>query len=363
MLVRFKLFVICVTGFVLLSGCSSKEPDIQVLCNWTKIGNYIIKWETNPPMDGALKVYVSDNPELFDKNSLACTADLKRGVTRFISNDNITRKYFLLSFNDKYFRTVSARWLTLDYVHNLRDLGGYFTADRKHMVRWGRVFRSGQLSDINELDSFRIANLKVKTIIDLRSAEDFRNHPSKYTNANIINIPILKNDFDELQKKVQEGRMRRGDAMLYLQDLYLQFIFKYSGQFGKALKLFADKENYPILFNCYLGKDQSGFLAAMLLEILGMPEETIIRDYADSWGCIRKDLLMYLAKDLGYDGQETITTLLSSNEALMSFTLQQIKKKYGSIDNYVSKELKISDSERDAIRNAILLEREYPEFE
>ena len=174
MLVRFKLFVICVTGFVLLSGCSSKEPDIQVLCNWTKIGNYIIKWETNPPMDGALKVYVSDNPELFDKNSLACTADLKRGVTRFISNDNITRKYFLLSFNDKYFRTVSARWLTLDYVHNLRDLGGYFTADRKHMVRWGRVFRSGQLSDINELDSFRIANLKVKTIIDLRSAEDFR---------------------------------------------------------------------------------------------------------------------------------------------------------------------------------------------
>ena len=105
MLVRFKLFVICVTGFVLLSGCSSKEPDIQVLCNWTKIGNYIIKWETNPPMDGALKVYVSDNPELFDKNSLACTADLKRGVTRFISNDNITRKYFLLSFNDN----ISAR--------------------------------------------------------------------------------------------------------------------------------------------------------------------------------------------------------------------------------------------------------------
>ena len=53
MLVKiFSLFA-CVT---LITGCSSNNPEIRALCLRDDIGNYILKWETEPQMEGILTV-------------------------------------------------------------------------------------------------------------------------------------------------------------------------------------------------------------------------------------------------------------------------------------------------------------------
>ena len=107
---------------ILLVGCSSNAPDIRAICLRDDIGNYVIKWETDPVMEGIVKMTVSDNPDLFTNESPIIYANIKDGVATYITNDNISRKYFQLSFNDKYPRIFGARSAVMDSVQNFRDI-------------------------------------------------------------------------------------------------------------------------------------------------------------------------------------------------------------------------------------------------
>lgn len=345
----FYLFA-CVT---VLTGCSSSTPEILTICLRDNIGNYIIKWETAPQMEGILKMYVSDDPKTFNRSLPAGYANIKDGVTKYITNDNMSRKYFLLSFNDKYFKTVGARSVGMDSIQNVREIGGYGTHNHK-TTRWGQVFRSGQLSSLSEWDSIRLDNLHIKTIIDLRGNDEVAASPLHYTNAKIVRIPIPYKNLESVQERIHEDRMRKGDGILFMQDTYLQFVTDYNEQFGKALDVFLDEDNYPILVNCSMGKDRTGYLTAMLLLALGIPEETVVRDYLASNENINIASLAYMARDLSTNAQETITALVTVNEGLIDLVLKRIKKDYGSVDKYLSKGLGLTEKKKDKLKDILL---------
>lgn len=338
----------------LFNGCSSNTPEIQTVCLRDDIGNYIIKWETEPQIEGVLKMYVSDNPETFNKTLPAGYANIKDGVTKYITNDNMSRKYFLLSFNDKYFKTVGARTLGMDSIQNVRELGGYGTAHNHKTTRWGKIYRSGQLSALSEWDSLRLDNLHIKTIIDLRGNDEVAASPLRYTKAHIVRIPIPYKGLENVKSRIQEDRMRKGDGILFMQDSYLQFVTDYSEQFGKALEVFLNEDNYPILVNCSMGKDRTGYLTAMLLFALGIPEETVVRDYLASNENINIARLAYMARDLSTNAQETITALVTVNEGLIDLVLKRIKKDYGSVDKYLSKGLGLTEKKQNKLKDILL---------
>src|SRR5687767_6772425 len=60
----------------------------------------------------------------------------------------------------------SSRHIVHDAVFNLRDLGGYPTADGS-TTKWGRVFRGDGL---HRLDAADCAGLGLRTVLDLRTA-------------------------------------------------------------------------------------------------------------------------------------------------------------------------------------------------
>ncbi|MEG1543933.1 MAG: tyrosine-protein phosphatase, partial [Tannerellaceae bacterium] len=211
-----------------------------------------------------------------------------------------------------------------------------------------------QLGNVTEWDSMRLDNLKIKTIIDLRTLRESQMAPIRYMKANILQIPVSIGNIDDLNARFSEKRIRKGDAIVYMQDLYLQFLTANSEQYAKALAQFFNKDNYPILFNCSFGKDRSGFLAAMLLATLGVSEEEIMKDYLASNDYIKLDNLAYLADMFNTDGQEAITVLLSANESFLTPVLQKIKKDYGSIDKYLSKELHVTDKNRAQLKEIML---------
>lgn len=341
------------TTVTVLVGCTTNAPDIKTLCLRDDIGNYVIKWEVYPQMQGTVKMYVSNNPDTFDLASPAVYANMEDGVATYITNDNIVRKYFRLSFNDKYFQTVGGRSVIMDSVQNLRDMGGYLGEDDQ-ITRWGKAFRSGQPSSLSEWDTIRLNNLGIKTIIDLRTDEEIATDPIHYTKARIIHVPVKAGSLASVPERIVEGRMRKGDGILFMQDLYLQFITENSAQFAKALEPFLEQANYPILVNCTLGKDRTGFLAAMLLAALDVPEETIIKDYTASEQYINIEHLACLARGLNTDAQETITVLLSSNESYMDLVFHKIKQDYGSIHKYLAKEMHFTEKKREKLKDMML---------
>ena len=242
----------------------------------------------------------------------------------------------------------------MDIVQNLRDIGGYFSEHGNRMTGWGKIFRSGELKALSRNDTIRLDNLKIKTVIDLRGEDEIALAPEKYAGANIISIPIPVKGKEQITRRLEEGRIRKGDGLVYMQDTYISYVTDNSEQFGKALKVFLDKDNYPILVNCSMGKDRAGFLTAMLLTALDVPEETIMKDYMASNNHIDLCSLAYMARNLNTDAQETITVLLGANETWLDLAFHKIKKEYGSTDKYLSKGLHLTEKERDTLKDIIL---------
>ncbi|MDH6303483.1 protein tyrosine/serine phosphatase [Parabacteroides sp. PF5-5] len=348
---RILIFVIIVGGIV---GCSSHAPEILSLCLRDDIGNYILKWETNPRIEGTLKLYVADDPEELSRTNLAGMVDISNGVTTYVTNDNIVRKYFLLSFNDRYFETVAARSVWMDSVQNLRDLGGYTAGKSEKTTRWGKVYRSSALSQLSERDLKRLDNLKIKTIIDLRTHEEITKAPVVYSGAKIVHIPISAGNMPDILSRIEEGRAKRGDAIVFMQDLYLQYVTECSPQFAQALDVFLDEANYPILFNCMAGKDRTGFMSALLLATLGVSEDAIYQDYLTTNEVFDPGQYRSGLRLQDVDALEAFSVLLTAKESFLRLALTKIKKEYGSIDEYLTKELGVNEKQQAHLKDIML---------
>jgi len=351
-----KQIVYLVTCLVFFASCHKEStPMIDTLCSQDDIGNYLIKWETESSITGTVKLYVSDTPDHFNMSDADLSEDIDKGVMTYITEDNLSRKYFLLSFNDKLYLPVgSSRSIAMDSIQNFRDLGGYYNTRNNRSTRWGKIFRSGDLATVSNRDTSRLDNLKIKTIVDLRNEKEANDNPFKYGKARLIKLPVPFDDENTVKEKIFKGEMRKGDVQLYMQGVYLSFVDKYSEQFAKALKLFLNKENYPILISCDLGKDRVGFLTALLLAAADVPEETIKKDYMLSNECINISHLSYLAHELNADSQEAATVLLTVNESILDLAFSQIKKEYGSIDKYLSKKMHLTNKEQQEIKEIVL---------
>ncbi|MDR1644719.1 MAG: tyrosine-protein phosphatase [Tannerellaceae bacterium] len=346
-----KAWIISTGILFLTTGCASQMPEIYSLCQRDGIGNYIIKWETHPELDGEMKLYVSDNPDMSQASPAGYTP-IHNGVMTYITNDNISRKYFRLLFDNTYEQTTASRLVMMDSVQNLRDIGGYLSSQGKFM-RWGKVYRSGEIGRISAWDTLRLNKLKIKTIIDLRSMPEVMRSPIGYSKAKIVHIPI-DSDMSDIVGQIRKGKVRKGDGSLFMQDLYLRYVTENRKEFAQALNLFLDEDNYPILFNCSLGKDRAGFLAALLLAALDMPEETILSDYVVTNDYLNLTRYANLVQELDSDAQEALTVILSANETFLNLALRKIKKEYGSMDKYLSEELQLTDKQKEKLKEMLL---------
>ena len=114
-----------------------------------------------------------------------------------------------------------------------------------------------------------------------------------------------------------------------------------------------NESNYPITFNCFLGKDQAGIATYFLLLALGVTSEVAEKDYLLSNIGINKDFLMK-SGDVSEAAQEAMTTISSTDISFLRFAISCIIKKSGSIDDYMTHDLKLTSEKRKQLRTILL---------
>ncbi|MFD4240403.1 tyrosine-protein phosphatase [Streptomyces sp. NPDC058525] len=166
------------------------------------------------------------------------------------------------------------RHISFERLHNFRDLGGYRTADGQ-AVRWGRLYRSDSLGKLRDGDWERFLELGVAAVIDLRYSWEIDakgrvpEHPSlAYHHLSIEHRPY---DQAALGPDVETGP--------YLAERYLEVAHDGVGELRTALEVIAAQQG-PVAFHCASGKDRTGLLAAVVLDLLGVPEEVVVEDFA-----------------------------------------------------------------------------------
>ncbi|HEY9522890.1 MAG TPA: tyrosine-protein phosphatase [Thermopolyspora sp.] len=205
------------------------------------------------------------------------------------------------------------RWIVLEGAVNVRDLGGLPTTDGG-ITRFGRVLRGDNLQGLTDGDvATLVGDFNLRHIVDLRSdIEVTMEGPGPLTRVSHVSMhhltlfaergrntdiaadtpyPASANgeagDPGELKidgERVLPWRARRSDediAELRVAGFYYAYLRDRPDSVLAALRVLANSDGAAIV-HCAAGKDRTGVLSALALEVAGVSREAIVADYVAS---------------------------------------------------------------------------------
>jgi len=163
---------------------------------------------------------------------------------------------------------ADGRHLRVDGTDNLRDVGGY-PADAGGSVAWRTLFRSDSLHRLDSHGASGLAALDLRTIVDLRADTEVEQRPSAVAGlpARIVRVPVVRDP----------------GALPPLADLdaeYRYMIDECGDSIGAAVRELCAPGALPALVHCAAGQDRTGIMIALVLAVLGVPDELIGADYS-----------------------------------------------------------------------------------
>jgi protein-tyrosine phosphatase len=257
----------------------------------------------------------------------------------------------------------SHRLLNFEGIHNLRDLGGYATTDG-HRLRWGKLYRSANFAEASPADLAALSQLGLATFIDLRSGLEKEEEPNRLPTPlpfELVEIPILDEGnqalVGEVMERVESGDFDGFDPGQKMQQANRQFASVFTPQFRQLVDTVIAADGAPVLWHCTAGKDRTGFAAAVLLRILGVPRETIMRDYMASLEpalASRRSQLLMLRLFKGEETAAKIEVMMGVEPAWLEAGFDEIDATWGSFDAYVRDGLQLDGADIEALRANLL---------
>ena len=211
---------------------------------------------------------------------------------------------------------------------NFRDLGGYVGAGGLR-TRWRTLFRADGLGDLTEGDFATMRGLGIRTVVDLRSAEELERG-----RFDVDAHPVTFHHFPIIEQLPDADAFDRQPGLLGTQ--YLDMVRDAGGSFVSVLEILAAPGSLPAVFHCTAGKDRTGVLSAILLSLLGVDEPTVVADYALSGEAMTRLRAKIIVKYP--DSRETIENIsevFSAEPAQMEALLDHLRATYGSVEAYV----------------------------
>ncbi len=184
---------------------------------------------------------------------------------------------------------VSDRWIELDGLVNMRDVGDLPTRDGRRTVS-RRLIRSDNLQDLTDTDVTRLVDeLGVTDIVDLRTETEVHlEGPGPLRRATSL---VHHHHSLATERKAQSAEEVARRALLlrgagegakdseFWTEHYLGYLAKRPDSVSAALRVVAGARGAAVV-HCAAGKDRTGTVVALALEVAGVPREEIVADYA-----------------------------------------------------------------------------------
>lgn len=256
--------------------------------------------------------------------------------------------------------------LGLKAATNLRDLGGYKTADGRTVVS-GLLYRSDVFNPLGQDDIDKLRRIGLKRDYDLRTTAEIKQQPDQIpTDVQYVNLNVLADAGSSLAVELRNllrdpkkatAALGGGKIEAEFAKTYREFISLPSAQkaYRELFLSLSDRSKLPAVFHCTTGKDRTGWAAAALLTLLGVPKETVMADYVRT----NDYLLPYYEKAI--DGfaakggdRNILVAILGVKREYLEASFDEMQQQYGSIENYFSKGLGIDAAGQQALRDLYL---------
>ena len=252
------------------------------------------------------------------------------------------------------------RVLPLEGGRNFRDLGGYKTSDGK-TVKWGKLYRSGVLTNLTEADYHYLENRDIATVVDFRSTEERASEPTNWRAGEVDhltwNYEMMADWEAEFGKVLRTPGFTRQDLVGLMDRGYVGLVQQQTPHYKAMFERLIESDD-ALLFHCSAGKDRTGIGAALILTALGVDRDTIEQDYLLTNEVIKntKHDLMELPED-ATDKQKQmyaffaqlppeVRDVLAGVEASwLESAFAEMEREYGSVDGYIQQALDVDAQE------------------
>jgi protein-tyrosine phosphatase len=221
------------------------------------------------------------------------------------------------------------------------------------------MYRSGSLTMATAYDRKLLSQLNVKTLIDLRTEREAYYYPitlhaTLFNRPQLYSLPLRGNGYDIFFDEILSQKMKLQNILDYDRDVFSFILENNTDYFIQLFDILLDEKNYPVVIYCFLGKDRTAIVSALILAALGVEEETILADYLLSNDLIDYHALVRDADAFTIDIQKTITALYSAHAETIRNAWDRIISHYGSVDNYLEKELNLTARKREKLKTILL---------
>ena len=345
---------------MLLTACSGATPHITVVCEENNVGNSIVKWETQPAIEGYVKVFASTDPDDIPEIRPVATANIADQWATVVTDDPAKRHYYTLLFNDKYRVRVATRNVNVPNVQNFRDLGGYPVYARHKQVRWGMLYRSAQIDLAQPATRDKLNNLGIRTLIDLRDTSEYSRTASDTLpgQPRVVHIPIHAGNLADILTGIDRESIQSDTVYRIVERINRHIVAVHASDFRRIFDILLDEDNYPAVIYCTTGKGRTGIAAALLLSALGVNDEDIMDDYRLSNRYFDIPAATSYAYELPTRSQEALTTVYSAREGFLDAARDEIEHAYGSVDDYLRRAIGLEKEDLKQLRKILLTNEE-----
>lgn len=312
-------------------------------------------------------------------------------------------------------------FIDVDGVPNFRDMGGYLTASSYFsgagtsattpmMVRRGLLYRCAHPQLLTQQGNKTLTDqLGIKHIYDLRSAPEVKKLSASLAQFNESDAPTnpdstalqpegMTRHFTPVYEEEDYGPVALATKLSWYTSAQVtgdKLPFAYSEGFVNAYRDIAthatisDKHNAayptilrqiiehpdePIIFHCTAGKDRTGVLAAMLLRLAGVDDDTIAWEYAltePGLGSWRNLFIERISRGgLGQAGAKSaevqeVKPKMSREEAsrivgsragnIKAFLRLVLDGEFGGVENYMMSKCGLSSEEVEKLKQILVV--------
>lgn len=249
---------------------------------------------------------------------------------------------------------------------NFRELGGYETLSGKK-IKMHKLLRTGNLADLSPFDKQFLTDYGAKYDVDFRSKEEVDNQPDRVPDGvEYIYDPVFSEDLTNSSKSITDLDTQAHDdadfGFNHMHYAYEDMIESEPAQ--KAYRKFFDVllentvDSESVIFHCTAGKDRTGFGALLALSALGVPLNTIKKDYLLT-NITTKDFVDSMVEHARQNGKnenvlQSIRDIQSVRSEYLDHAVKVLNDEYGSINNYLRDVMKLSSADIMKLRNIYL---------
>lgn len=253
---------------------------------------------------------------------------------------------------------VPKRHIPFSGTPNFRDFGGYETVDGR-TVKWRRLFRSGHMADFSDDDIRQFEELGIGLIFDFRREVEVEVDANKLPAAKppqVIHLPI---DPGSLARSVTQANTSENTSDHFAKlmcEANKEFVLAQGARFKEMFAHLLDHDDSGSLVHCSIGKDRTGFAAAMTLSALGVPKETVMADYMLTGNYLNIDKqIKHIKKKYNWGGDEiALRPVLEVREGYLQSAFTTIEENFVSLEHYLEEVLGVGSAEKEELKGRYL---------